>query len=414
MDKQPSNQNKPDGKRWFSTGFMAGGVTSVDAEKHTLHGAVIIRPGEALGHGYWIDKEFCQAVAAMSAKGKSASAGLKARFGHPNMCSDALGTFLGRWKNITVDEQGFVRGDLHLSSTASESPKGDLRKYVEELAAKEPDHFGASIVFSSDTEAEDAFYAANTAEVDGAARRFQSPDPANIKNLPHARVSELHAADLVDDPAATDGMFSGAGGAALAAQMTEWLDTHPEVFAALQEPGVIDTLQRYSTELKPFVDRYTAGAGEKLGSVVQTVTTVWTDENPEPVKEKPSESAESDAETTQEKPAESGEPVAEVGALTAQVTAHAAHIEQLTIERDGAVKRAESAEASTATLNAERDELAKRITKLEAEKAQAETERDEANRKVAALSEGQPPVSSVPAEAVKTGSLFERARAAKK
>jgi len=411
MDKQASNLSKPDLKRWFSTGFMAGGVTSVDAEKHTLHGAVIIRPGEALGHGYWIDTEFCQAVAAMSAKGKSALAGLKARFGHPNMCSDALGTFLGRWKNITVDEQGFVRGDLHLSSTASESPKGDLRKYVEELAAKEPDHFGASIVFSSDEEAENAFYAAHSVEVDGAPRGFKSPDPANLKNLPHARLSELHAADLVDDPAATDGMFSGAGGAALAAQMTEWLDTHPEVFQALQEPGVVDTLQRYSKELKPFVARY-AAAAEPVVVEPEQIPEPVADEPATPVE--PSAPAEPEAETTQEKPAEPGEPVAKDDALTAQVNAHAAHIEQLTIERDGAVKRAESAEASLLALNAERDELAKRITKLEAEKAQAETERDEASRKVAALSEGQPPVSSVPAEAVKTGSLFERARAAKK
>jgi regulator of replication initiation timing len=407
MESKATKPSNHDAKRWFSTGFMAGGVTSVDAEKHTLHGAVLIRPGEALGHGYWIDKEFCQSVAALSAQGKSALAGLKARFGHPNMCSEALGTFLGRWKNVTIDEHGFVRGDLHLSSTASESPKGDLRKYVEELAAKEPDHFGASIVFSSDPEAEDAFYTAHTVETEGStgkAKRFQSPDPANVKNLPHARLSELHAADLVDDPAATDGMFSGAGGAALAAQMTEWLDTHPEVFAALQEPGVVDTLQRYSKELKPFVERYSASAA----TVETTTTVIQTDkpEQPQPIEEKPSTPAESEAEPTQEKPAESGDPVVEKGALTAQVGSLAVQIEQLTVERDGAVKRAESAEASNATLNAERDELAKRITKMESDLQASE-------QKLKAYESGQAPVSSVHAESITSGTIFERARAKK-
>lgn len=392
-----------DSKRWLSTGFIAGGVTSVDADKHTLHGAVMIRPGEAMGHGVWIDHEFCQAVAAMSANGKSAQAGLKARFGHPNMCSDALGTFLGRWKNVAADDKGFVRGDLHLSSTASESPKGDLRKYVEELAAKEPDHFGASIVFSTDQEAMEKFYADHTVEVEEAdsagavrkASRFQSPDPANVKNLPHARLSELHAADLVDDPAATDGMFSGAGGAALAAQMTEWLDLHPEAFAALKEPGIIGVLKRYGAEIESFIERYSASQAQ-------------------PDEANPSPSAAEPAQDQTPPPAESGEQAAEVAKLTAQVSSLESSIAQLSAERGAAVQRAESAEASIKTLNAERDELAARVTKLESDKTGIVAELVEANGKLAALLQGQSPVSSVPAETIKAGTLMERARANKK
>jgi hypothetical protein len=83
----------PQQNKWLRTGFQVGGVASVDAGAHTLMGASVIRPGEALGHGVWIDKAFCQSVAIMAAQGKLATAGIKARFGHPNMCSDALGTF---------------------------------------------------------------------------------------------------------------------------------------------------------------------------------------------------------------------------------------------------------------------------------------------------------------------------------
>lgn len=403
MENQ-NNSEYPTGTRWMSTGFIAGGVQSVDADRHTLKGAVLIRPGEALGHGYWIDHDFCRAVASMSAKGKSGQAGLKARFGHPNMCSDALGTFLGRWKNITVDEAGYVRGDLHLSSTASESPKGDLRKYVEEMAAKEPDHFGASIVFTVDKDAEAEFYEAHQIESDGA-RLFKSPDPANVKNLPHARLSELHAADLVDDPAATDGMFSGAGGAALAAQMTEWLDTHPEVFIALQEPGVVETLQRYSKELRPFIERYS--------STKEIIMTEETNEElpaipaePDAIAEPEAPPAEPEEQQTEEEP--------KADELTAKVDNLAERIETLTVERDGAVKRAEQAEAELKELTAEREKIASRLTSLQTEYDQLLENYETASKKLTALDAGKLPVSSVPAESLKSGTIFERARASKK
>lgn len=273
-------------KRWFSTGFMVGGIGKVDEGKHSLHDAVMIRPGEAFGHSMWIDPVFCTEV--VSIGNATGEKGLKARFGHPNMCSEALGTFLGRWKGLKIGPDAKVVSDLFLSSTAAESPKGDLRNYVEALAAKEPEHFGASIVFTRDFEREADFIVANGGEYvfgkygcdfveigrtkkreeipEGmdwyvSMQAFKSPDPANVKNLPHARCSELHAADLVDDPAATDGMFSGLGGASLAAQMTEWLDLHPQVLQALNEdPALVDIVERYADQLKPFLARYAAGS----------------------------------------------------------------------------------------------------------------------------------------------------------
>lgn len=372
-------------KRWSATGFMAGGVASVEPATHTLKDAVMVRPGEARGHGMWIDSDFCKSVSEMANAGKAA--GLKARFGHPNMCSEALGTFLGRWTNVRQLEDGRVVGDLHLSSTAAESPKGDLRKYVEELAAKEPEHFGASIVFTRNEEAENEFMRAhlNTEKSmgDEAGQSFKSPDPANGQNLPHARCAELHAADLVDDPAATDGMFSAASGAALAAQMTEWLDTHPDVFKALQEPGMLEMLQRYSDKLAPFIQVYTANQ--------PTVPAELGTEKPKP--EPTAEIVQAQAKAAEENQK-----------LTARVSELEAEITRLSGELAGAVKRAESAEASTKALTVGRDEIAGRLTKAEAELS-------EANRKVAAYEKGQPPVSGAPApESGFTGNMWSDAQ----
>jgi hypothetical protein len=373
------------GQRWHSTGFMAGGVASVDAGAHTLAQAVMIRPGEALGHGMWVDKEMCSQVHA-SAAGVG-DAGIKARFGHPNMCSDSLGSFLGRWKNVTVDESGFVRGDLHLSSTAAKSPKGDLRQYIEEMAAKEPNHFGASIVFTRSQDDETKFLLAHGATVDGDyidLAGFKSPDPLNVNNLPHARLAEIHAADLVDDPAATDGIFSGAGGMSLAGQMTEWLDTHPEVFKALQAPGVLDVIDRYKAELRPFVERYSA-----------TATPPEADEQPAPAEQSP---AAEPAKTEEAAPAESGELASKVATLTAQAGEAEKQIAQLTGECASHQTRADA-------LTAERDGLSAKVKTMGDEIA-------ELRRKVAAYENGAPPVDAAPApaETVNSGNLWDDAR----
>jgi hypothetical protein len=387
--------------KWFRTGFISGGVASVDAAQHTLKDACVIRPGEAKGHRIWIDQEFCASVVAMAGQGKNATSGLKARFGHPNMCSEALGTFLGRWKGLRLRDDGAVIGDLHLSSTATESPKGDLRKYVEELAAKEPDHFGASIVFSIDQEAFKA-YAIQHGAVEKESLEygkyldfsgFKSPDPANVQNLPHARCAELHAADLVDDPAATDGMFSGAAGLSIAGQMTEFLDTHPEIFKALtDDPGMLDILTRYSTEITPFMKRYQ-----------------------ESLSKKPDVPAEPETPPAPQPPAEPDGLTAQVNALTAQVSEQGNEITSLRQQLLAATQRAETAEASNKTLTSERDELSAKVKTVLADNEVLTAANGELTIKVKAFETGTTPASAVPVNETKKtdGSLMERARAKK-
>lgn len=178
-----------------------------------IRGFSVITRGEALGHEMWIDEPFLdETFAAMQAAGDK---GLKVRFTHPSLSSDGFGKLLGRVKNGRR-EGDQVYGDLHFSTSAHETPDGNLAKYVMELAEKDPDLFGASIVFQHDRKGEREFSEKHSEEYDWTdnygerrkGKRFKSPDPKNTKNYQHARLGELLATDIVDDPAANpSGMF---------------------------------------------------------------------------------------------------------------------------------------------------------------------------------------------------------------
>ena len=159
-----------------------------------IRGVAVITRGEALGHGVWIDREFLhQSVDAINAAEK----GTKSRFTHPGLSGDGLGKYLGRVRAAEVDGD-IVRADLHISPTAHDTPDGNLAEYVMDLAEIEPDMVGLSIVFESDTLAEQDFRETNP----------DSPDPAHANNLPHARLSAMRAVDVVDEPAANPaGLF---------------------------------------------------------------------------------------------------------------------------------------------------------------------------------------------------------------
>lgn len=251
----------PRRQKWMTAGLIASRPDSVDREHGVIRGAKIVTAGEAKGHGVSLDSDFVAAVARLGAAEKG---GLKARFGHPNMCSTALGTFLGRWKGFSLSADGtIVTADLFLSKTAQKTPNGDLYGYTLDLAGKDgdPGAFGVSIVFTPG-----AFY-----KKDAAGVRANSPwddcDPGKtapdemrkrceaydaMPGPEYVECAELHAADCVDDPAANSGMFSAWSKDTLAAQATEFLDTHPEVFTLLRDhPQVLTDFQaRYATYLQ--------------------------------------------------------------------------------------------------------------------------------------------------------------------
>lgn len=224
-------------QRWLASrplyGLAAG---AVELEAGVIKGAAVVAAGEAQGHGFFLDEEFVDDV--VHAGNATGDRGLKARFGHPNMSSTALGTFLGRWKHFRR-ENGAAKADLYLSAAAAETPQGNLRDYVLKLATEDPKAFGASIVFQPGREYQRGPEGEKLREGDN----LWDPNAPVCVDL-----AKLHAADLVDDPAANpDGLLSAFNVRTFAGQMTEFLDTHPKIFELVdQNPGVMDEfLARY-------------------------------------------------------------------------------------------------------------------------------------------------------------------------
>lgn len=165
-------------------------------------------------------------------EGNRLKLGAKDRFGHPGMSSQALGTFIGRAKQFRRDGD-IVRADLYIDKTAYNTPQGDLGTYVLDLAENDPEAFGSSIVFDYALE--------YRLEKDGTKQK----DPKTKKDLPPLlRIKKLFAVDTVDDPAATDGMFSRyTDSVKLSAEATAVLDkllTSPDA-----EESIVGFLNRY-------------------------------------------------------------------------------------------------------------------------------------------------------------------------
>lgn len=206
------------------------GKGGIDKETGSIYGFAVITKGEARGHGLEIDETTLDQVVELGAK---SSIGIKSRFGHPNMSNSAVGTFLGRAKNFRRDN-GLVRADLYFDKTAYKTPNGDLADYVLDLAQSDPQAFGSSIVFDGEPE-----YRLNE---DGTRKK----DETGKTLLPLARITKLWAVDVVDDPAANNGMFSTFFSETVkpSAEMTVFLDKF------LSDPDAVEKtiafLQRYS------------------------------------------------------------------------------------------------------------------------------------------------------------------------
>jgi len=215
--------------RYFSTSpIYSAPVANIDRELGIIQGVTIARVGPAKGHGGFIDRTFLLQIVDNAA---SKSAGIKARFGHPNMCSQALGTYLGRFKNYSYLSDK-VHADLYLDNTARSTPNGDLFAYVLDMAEKNPDMFGASIVF----EIGDSVFMDE--EVDGKKEKKE-----------YFRLKELRATDIVDEPAATEGLFSVDSFPAIA---TQFLDENPEILDLIfsKPDSVSEFLTNYITNSK--------------------------------------------------------------------------------------------------------------------------------------------------------------------
>lgn len=233
------------------------GQTTVDRDKKIIHGASIISTGELIGHEMDADKTTLQQVLVLSA---IPGRGTKVRFGHPAMSASAEGTFLGRARAFRLDGDDTVRADIHLDDTAfrDDGPNGNMGDYVLGLAESDPDAFGVSIV------------------VDGEPEQLVDEDGNPLKDedgedrRPALRVKRLWAADVVDEPATGDGLFSRT--VVLSATATEQLDklcddpdalktitSYLERYRGLRAKEGRDT--RVADELLTFLKRPTATCG---------------------------------------------------------------------------------------------------------------------------------------------------------
>jgi hypothetical protein len=182
--------------------------------------------------------------------GNASKMGIKSRFGHPNMSGEALGTFLGRVKNFRLDGD-VVRADLLFDETAYKTPNGDLATYIMDLAESDPSAFGSSIVFDADFE--------YRLEKDGTRKKDE-----NQKELPALmRFKKLFASDIVEDPAATPGLFGKFFNSSveLSAKATDFLDKLLNNPDALER--VIAFLDRYRIN-RVEIDEGDVQAKEKL------------------------------------------------------------------------------------------------------------------------------------------------------
>lgn len=220
-----------------------------DQHKGVIRGFAVITKGFIKDDRGWeIDDVTLERTVTAGNKLKN---GHKSRFGHPNISSTALGTFIGRAKNFRKDGD-IVRADLYLNKTAyGKTLKDNLAQYVLDLAESDPEAFGASIVLKD----YDLEYAV---EKNGARKRNEDG-----KELPPMlRVNSLFGVDVVDEPAANDGMLSKFFNASveLSAKATEFLNKLLDNPDALEY--VIAFLERYR------VNRVDIDEDEEIGQVL--------------------------------------------------------------------------------------------------------------------------------------------------
>lgn len=212
---------------------LAGG--RIDVEAGIIHDVVMVEEGPAKGHGVHLDADFVENLVDYD-RANFAERGVKARLGHPDMCSNAQGTQLGYFRNIRKRKQGDKMqaiGDLHLLDAADLSPnRPNARAWALQMAAEAPDFFMSSIVFVGS-----GYYQRKgnnhkkpvLAEAD-----YDAELPLFVEFDAEKGAAHFNT-DLVEDGAATSSLFStGANPHLFVSRVHEFLDENPEVFQFAQ------------------------------------------------------------------------------------------------------------------------------------------------------------------------------------
>ncbi len=218
---------------YFRADIARSGEVRVNREQEVISGFAVVTKGVTHDERGEFDDLALDTVVELGNKSKM---GVKSRFGHPNMSSTALGTLLGRTRNFRRDGD-VVRADLHIDPTAHQTPDGDLAGYVMGLAQSDPEAFGSSMVIHWDAE-------------------DQKELGEGGKVLPpFIRVKKLMSVDVVDDPAANNGLFGTqffSESVKPSAEMTAFLDRF------LDQPEAVE-------KVVSFLEKYRFNGGVKHG-----------------------------------------------------------------------------------------------------------------------------------------------------
>lgn len=201
----PTMKSKPE---WLRASFKSLS-TRVDREANVLRGMVVAQlgPFKSDGRGSF-DKE---SLAGIVKLGNAKNGGLKSRFTHPDMSSDGLGKFLGRVRDLRMDNAldertnktvPAVRGDLFFDTTALDTPPEGgkpLGLYVMDLAESDPTALSSSIVVEPDRYIDDG---------KGGLVKLEDHEEPPDGVTPLWRPRALHASDIVDTGDAVDGLLS--------------------------------------------------------------------------------------------------------------------------------------------------------------------------------------------------------------
>lgn len=212
--------------------YNQSSAQQIDAEKGVIYGVVLAQKGMNK-NGTYFSERFLNEL-----KDKGDERGyIKARFGHPTMCNNSLGSYIGRYKNFKVEDEKLF-GDLYLDDiTKDTNVEGrgiTMYDYIMRMAQSNSDMFGNSIVILANYVIEEYEEGGEKKEANG-----------------HELI-EWISSDLVDDPAATDSLFHSAND--LGVKFTDFLDENPEVF---------DILEKDPNILGDFFSRYEAYLGRK-------------------------------------------------------------------------------------------------------------------------------------------------------
>jgi len=114
------------------------------------------------------------------------------------------------------------------------------------MAENESDAFGASIVFEPGEE----YYR----DKDGF-KTFYQDESADGKT--YIELQKLVGCDVVDEPAANDGLFSSFSKKSIAGQITEFFDLNPTTFDALaNSPEIMKAIAENGGKVSEFIEKY--------------------------------------------------------------------------------------------------------------------------------------------------------------